>query len=378
MSLRFIWATALVMGLSRAAVLDLPIIVDNSYSVVEVDVGTPAKTYRFLFDTGSATSWAVDEACAKECTNFSGYDRVGYSVEGSSTGNLTGEYGSIEYFGGTTAGPIASDLMKAEGVSWNQSFIAADISSWGNIPADGFMGMAFNSIIVGGADTVMKTLMPQLDAPKFGIYYSAESDNSNGPSEGRLTLGRSREADFVNGKLETVTIEPRDRVYEVWASTINSVAGTVTVDGKKIETETSFSSGRVVFDTGAGRTSLSKSQVKGVYESIGMNWTAIIEDGYIPKCSDFNSSWSVSFSFSGQDYNNPPVVTLTGDQLANPGFANREDACWPPFDEGDSEGFTLIGKDILHNFYTVWDFGAKEEADYKPTLSFGKLKKGSK
>ncbi|KAJ4168114.1 hypothetical protein NW754_011928 [Fusarium falciforme] len=284
-----------------------------------------------------------------QCTNFSGYKRTGYNVDNSTTGKLTGRWGEIEYFGGTTAGLIANDVFKAGKVSWNQSFIAASQSSWGNIPGEGFFGLAFNSITVGAADTIMYTLVPKLDAPKFGLYYGPASDTADGVGKGRLTLGASKASTYTDGKLV-----------------------------KKVKKTTDLNAGRVVFDTGAGRTSLPKGQTQAVYESIGMNWTAIMEDGYRPLCKDFNSTWSVSFAFGDANAHNPPVVTLTGDQLATPGFAMEEKYCWPPFDEGDYEGLTLVGKDLLTKFYTVWDFGAKEEAKYKPTLSFGTLKKGFK
>ncbi|KAH7264341.1 hypothetical protein FSOLCH5_010142 [Fusarium solani] len=374
----FLLATSLASGLSSAAVLDLPIVHHNSYDLVEFNVGTPATTYRLLFDTGSATSWIVDQNCAEECTNFSGYKRTGYNVDNSTTGKLTGRWGEIEYFGGTTAGLIANDVFKAGKVSWNQSFIAASQSSWGNIPGEGFFGLAFNSITVGAADTIMYTLVPKLDAPKFGLYYGPASETADGVGKGRLTLGASKASTYTDGKLVKVPIVPTDGKYDVWASVINSATGSRTVNGKKIKKTTDLNAGRVVFDTGAGRTSLPKGQIQAVYESIGMNWTAIIEDGYRPLCKDFNSTWSVSFAFGDANARNPPVVTLTGDQLATPGFAMEEKYCWPPFDEGDYEGLTLVGKDILTKLYTVWDFGAKEEAKYKPTLSFGTLKKGFK
>uniref|UniRef100_L2G0U7 Pepsinogen c n=1 Tax=Colletotrichum fructicola (strain Nara gc5) TaxID=1213859 RepID=L2G0U7_COLFN len=109
-----------------------------------------------------------------------------------------------------------------------------------------------------------------------------------------------------------------------------------------------------------------------VYESIGMNYTAILAGEHIPLCSEFNSSWSFKFSFG--DYRTPQVVEITGEQLKRPGFAKRDDARWPP----ETSGFTLIGTPFLRNFYTVWDFGAAaNETDiskFDPKLSFGKIK----
>ncbi|KAL0940529.1 uncharacterized protein CTRU02_203292 [Colletotrichum truncatum] len=376
---RFISAAAAASA-ATAAVLDLPIIVDNGYKSVEFNIGTPAKTYRLLFDTGSASSWAVDSTCKKDCANVSGYDRVGYDINNSSTGRLTGNYADIPYLGGRTAGPAVDEVWSAAGLTWNQTFIAANESNWAGLAADGFMGLAFSSIIDGGANTVMETLMAEnkVDAAKFGIYYGTEHNNTGDkPGDGVLTLGGSREADFVDGDLATIPITRVNGGYDVWRSTMLGINGTRTVaDGSVVESETDFEFGNVVFDTGAGSNTLPAELNLKVYESIGMNYTAILEGDHIPLCSEFNSTWSIKFSFG--DYRNPTVVEMTGDQLRRPGFAYREDACWPPFQDGEGPSFSLIGTPILRNFYSVWDYGsAANETDiqrFDPKLSLGKLK----
>ncbi len=61
-----------------------------------------------------------------------------------------------------------------------------------------------------------------------------------------------------------------------------------------------------------------------VYEAIGMNWTAIMEGQY-PRCSDFNSSWSIGLTFgSGPDL---VEMRLTGDQFISFGYGFRDTAC---------------------------------------------------
>ena len=67
-------------------------------------------------------------------------------------------------------------------------------------------------------------------------------------------------------------------------------------------------------------------------------------------------------------------MTLTGDDLREEGFPVAPDACWPPFDSGD---FPLLGADFLKHFYSVWDFGSRDESSLAPKLSFGKMKKQS-
>ena len=352
-----------------------------------------------MFDTGSSSAWAVDAKCGESCPNYSGYarlphswsikhaniidsfERKGYDVEKSSTGKLTGEDASIDYLGGRVAGHTVTDVFESGDVSWNGSFIAANESNWFALPAHGFLGLAFGSIADGGAAPLFEDMMANkvVDEPRFGIYYARDEVESTGgvPGKGLLTLGASREDKYVDGELTTVPLLQRNGGYDVWRTVLFSATGGKTAcNGTKIESKTDMSWSDVVFDTGASSVSLPPDQIESVYASIGMNWTAIINGQHIPLCSEFTDKWSITFEigFYGESKN----LTLTGDQLALPGFANRDDACWPPFDDSGSYGFSLIGTRLLRNFYTVWDYGSfpTENPYYQPTLSFGKLKPG--
>ncbi|KAK3303861.1 aspartic peptidase domain-containing protein [Chaetomium strumarium] len=380
-SLRFAAAIASsAVSFACAAVLDLPIIIYNGYDMVELDVGTPAHTYRFMFDTGSASTWIVDKECAESCPNISGFDRSpGYDVTSSSSGNLTDQDASIDYLGGRVAGVTAIDTFRFGTLSWSQPFIAANESNWAAQPNHGFMGLAFGSIAVGGATPVFERLMAsgKLDRPRFGLYYDQDKSDSpeGGHSKGRLTLGGSREEEYVEGEMATIQLTQRSGDYDVWRSVLHSVSGSFTTEnGTKAEAQTDLFAASVVFDTGASHISLPPDSIEAVYASIGMNWTALIGGEHIPLCTEFNDTWSISFEVGF--YGATKTITLTGDQLALPGFANREDACWPPFDNQGSAGFALIGKRLLRRFYTIWDHGAfPVPGQYtEPTLSFGKLK----
>ncbi|KAK4238690.1 aspartic peptidase domain-containing protein [Achaetomium macrosporum] len=369
-----------VVSFASAAVLDLPIIIHNGYEMVELDVGTPPHTYRLMFDTGSASTWIVDKECAESCPNVSGFDRnPGYDVTSSSTANLTGQDASIEYLGGRVAGVTAIDEFRSGDLSWSQPFIAANESNWAAQPNHGFLGLAFGSIADGGATPVFEQLMASgmLDRPRFGLYY--DQDNSDGPegghSKGRLTLGGSREEEYVEGEMVTIQLTQSSGDYDVWRSVLHTVSGTfTTANGTKAEAQTDLFGASVVFDTGASHISLPPDNIEAVYASIGMNWTAIIEGDHIPLCTEFNDSWSVTFELGF--YGDTRTISLTGDQLALPGFANREDACWPPFDDQGRAGFALLGKKLLRRFYTIWDYGSfpVKGQYHESTLSFGKLK----
>ncbi|PQE10516.1 pepsinogen c protein [Rutstroemia sp. NJR-2017a BVV2] len=378
-------AVALAWG-SSAAIVKMPIWIRNTYAMVEISVGTPPINHLLLFDTGSGTSWIVNQPCANgACKNFSGYPRYGYDAATSSTSQDLGIYDSIDYLGGNTGGPAKTDMFRVAGTSWNQSFIAANMTSWANIPGDGFLGLAFSSIAQPRTETVVETMIQEgvLDKPKFAIYYGKEFlSTGDGPGEGTLTLGGSEEAKYVDGDMTWVPgrKDNDSTVYQLWRSTLREAWGTyegsdgATVNSEPVQYEPGKANG--VFDTGAGVIAVPKAAVDALYRGIGWpGFQAILKGDFIPLCSYFNASWSVTFSFSddGIEYSN---VTMRGDQMhSQPGFAGREDACEPPFQDSDSDGLFLLGQSFLRGFYSVFDFGATMVEDYNVRIGFGQLKK---
>ncbi|PLB54876.1 acid protease [Aspergillus steynii IBT 23096] len=371
-------AAAAALPSALAATLDMPVHFFNSYANVEVEIGTPAQSYMLHFDTGSSTAWVNDKSCGDACLNTSGFDRTYYDVTASSTGVSRGARASMDYFGGVTGGPTFEDKFSVpvgdKAFTWRQSFLSADQSSWNNLGADGFMGLAFNSISDGNTTTVVETLMQQgqLDEPRFGIYYGTEFNQTGSNPDGVLTIGGSREDKYVDGEITYVPL--RFETHEVWRTVLSSITGTTENGGKKKSASNSLGFlGNAVFDTGAGSISVPNSIVDEIYESFGWDYEAILHGKHIPLCSEFNSTWSVTFNFG--DGNLDPNLTMTGDQFARPGFAYRDDACYPPFEGSDNEGMALIGTPLMQQFYTIFDFGGKTADDFHPRIGFGQLKK---
>ncbi|KAF4975043.1 hypothetical protein FZEAL_8112 [Fusarium zealandicum] len=373
-------ATSSLIVAASAAVVDLPVIIEKGYKLVEVGVGKPSQTYRLRFDTGSASSWIVDSECAETCLHVDS-NRTGYNLSASSTGRVTAQDSSIDYLGDRVAGVTVEDLFSACDLTWNASFIAASESTWSALPAHGFMGLAFGSIAAAGTPPLFESLMAEklVDEPRFGIYYARDEGDSTGgvAGKGLLTLGGSKEEKYVDGDLATIQLTTSDGGYDVWRSVLHTTTGTRKAsNGSQIKTKTDLAWSNVVFDTGASGINLPEDQIEEIYQSIGMNWTAIIDGDHIPLCSEFTDDWSISFEVGFFD--DTRTITVTGDQVAVPGFAEREDACWPPFGTSGSSGFALMGTRLLRNFYTIWDYGVfpQEGSLLSPTLSFGKLKAG--
>jgi saccharopepsin len=242
------------------------------------------------------------------------------------------------------------------------------------MPSDGFLGLAFSTIGAPNTTTVVETLMQHglIDEPRFGIYYGKNFDNTSLNPEGVLTIGGSKEDLYVDGPVTYIPLRVESE-YQVWRTPLRSISGTKAAASSPIIKTFQIPDGRAVFDTGAGGMQIPTDQIYDLYESIGFNYTALL-NGYIPPCTDFNSSWSVTFNFGTDDSADSPRITLSGDELARPGFANSELACFPPFEDTPTAGFALLGTPFLHRFYSIWDFGDNSVANYQPRVGFGKLK----
>ncbi|KAI3396079.1 hypothetical protein diail_496 [Diaporthe ilicicola] len=361
-----------------SAVFDLPIRLNNGYSVVEVEVGTPPVNHTLLFDTGSSTTWMIAATCdgTALCPNNSGFNRTGYNETLSSTSNATGAYASIAYLGGVTAGAGMEDdfsFPSAPDTVWTQTFLEAYQSSWFNIPADGFLGLAFSTISDANTTALVETLMRagKLDEPRFGLYYGVELESTgDSAGEGRLTLGRSLEETYVDGDLVWTDLSLPDERAQLWRVDMQYAVGTTP---NKTQSTVALSGAWGVFDTGAGRISVPGPLIDSIYASIGMNWTAILGGDHIPLCTEFTDAWSIEFNIG--DGLSPSSLVLTGSMLKKPGFATGEDKyCWPPFDTSGSDGLFLFGSDFLQMHYTVHDLGGFEPESYKARIGIGALK----
>lgn len=352
--------------------------------MVEVEVGTPPVSHSLLFDTGSSTTWMITSECdgTSSCENNSGFNRTGYNAAASSTHEPLGSSGSIEYIdGGLTSGEGTLDAFSSPSqpnLTWTQSFMAADQSSWFNIPADGFLGLAFTTISDANTTTMVETLLQagMLDEPRFGLYYGTETRDTNGTAgSGTLTLGGSHEDVYVaeGAEVKWAELQTPGADAQLWRVNMQYAVGTKPGDNTSTGTTTPLAGAWGVFDTGAARIGVGDAYIDKLYESIGMNWTAIKGGDTIPLCEDFTDAWSVKFSFG--NYLAPTVIEFTGDMLRSPGFATGEAKyCWPPFDASGTDGLFLFGGDFLQKFYTVFDFGGFEPADYVARIGFGELK----
>ncbi|KAF8898264.1 putative aspartyl protease [Gymnopilus junonius] len=369
---RAIIAGVAALSAASATVLDLKISIRNTYSVVHVNVGTPAVDHALLYDTGSSTLWLVDSTCTTtNCPNFSGFNRTTYNVSASRTGQ---EYssvpGSIDYSGGYVSGVLASDIAKVSYTSFKQTFAAITYSTWSTLPADGFLGLASSSIAFPNTTSFFENLMNLhlADQPRFGLYPGSGVSTVANPSpanNGILTFGGSREAEYACGKVKFVDLEVPFQVYKTPLQALTII----NKSGNQTKTYNQTWSGDVVVDTGSGSIYVPQDYIEDIYSATP--WTfANISHGYRPLCTDFTDDWSVALTlgFPGAEQ----TYTVTGSMLAVPGYVDDEH-CFPPFNYWSSQNI-IVGANWLRNFYSVFDYGSFDPEHYNVRIGFAPLK----
>ncbi|CZT12991.1 related to aspartic proteinase, pepstatin-sensitive [Rhynchosporium graminicola] len=387
MAMRYLGPSILAAAtLARAVVIDLPIISQNTYTSVEVEIGTPPKTYRLLLDTGSATSWVTSAACENTtaCPNLSHYTRVGY--EKTSTAKDLNAYSFIGFIDGDgISGHATQDVFTIPGsttpVTWNQTFISANTSSWRFITADGFLGLGFASIAEKNTSTLVETLMQDdlLDEPRFAIFYGTTdiNEDTGANPDGRLTIGGSHENIYVEGSMNYAPLR-QESPFQLWRTPLRSIivnTGKTPGNGTNTSSTTEKNvtlnptrNGRAVFDTGAGRISLPSEIAGGIYSQLGWSLPGLLQGSASWTCDAFNSTWGITFVLGDGAVSDDVHLEIRGDELLN-------SVCQPPFDDSGVQGFALLGRQLLGRYYTVYDFGGSNVDIYKPKIGFGRLKK---
>ncbi|KAF7927348.1 uncharacterized protein EAE97_010023 [Botrytis byssoidea] len=380
---------------ASAAVLELPVHIEDTYFSVEFEVGTPAKPYRFMFDTGSTTSWVTGRNCTDtSCPKGTTFVRTPYNESDSSTSVDVHQYADISYIDSDLlAGYVFSDVFsdEKETLSWNQTFMAAEQSSWRWITADGFLGLAFSSIAQKQTSSLVETLLweDKLDESRFAIFYGTNLNNT-GVQDGVLTIGGSHEDMYVDGEVVYMPLRV-ESPYELWRTPLRSVNVLVAPDGQTVTVHNGklpstnvpantypkanttwpmYGDGTAVFDTGAGGISIPSSMIDAFYYNLGWNLTKLYNGEEMMQCEHLNSTWAISFTFGETaDESNDVTFSVRGDEFVTPG-----QQCMPPVDDSGESNFSLLGAEFLRRHYSVFDFGGNRVENYQPRIGFGKLK----
>ncbi|XP_031988962.1 renin isoform X2 [Corvus cornix cornix] len=166
----------------------------------EISIGTPAQTFKVVFDTGSANLWVPSYKCSplySACVSHSRYDS---SKSRTYIANGTGF--AIRYGTGSVKGVLSQDIVMVSDIPIIQVFAEATA-----LPAfpfifarfDGVLGMGYPSQAIDGITPVFDRILAQqiLKEDVFSVYYSRASKNAPLKAGGEIILGGSDPAYYT-------------------------------------------------------------------------------------------------------------------------------------------------------------------------------------
>ncbi|KAL9649753.1 hypothetical protein ABK040_009568 [Willaertia magna] len=297
-----------------------------------INVGTPAQSFKVIFDTGSSNVWVPSE----DCWSITCLLHNRYNHKKSSTYVQNGQKFNITYGSGAVNGYLSQDAVSVGGLTVkNQVF--GEVTSESGLSflfgkTDGIVGLAFDKISVDGVTPLFYNLVSQglVDQHLFSFYLS----KTPGSDASAMILGGS-DNKYYTGPMTWIPLS--NRTY--WTIKFQDV----TVGGQSKNTCPPAGCYAAV-DTGTSLIAGPALKIGPVLESLN-----IAKD-----CSNIDSNPDVSFVIGGKTFTLKPKdyvlkITQFGVTECIAGFMPL---ALPP-QLGD---FWILGDVFISTYYTVFDF----------------------
>uniref|UniRef100_A0A8D2QAL5 renin n=1 Tax=Zonotrichia albicollis TaxID=44394 RepID=A0A8D2QAL5_ZONAL len=249
----------------------------------EISIGTPAQTFKVVFDTGSANLWVPSYKCSplySACVSHSRYDS---SKSRTYIANGTGF--AIRYGTGSVKGVLSQDIVMVSDIPIVQVFAEATA-----LPAfpfifarfDGVLGMGYPSQAIDGITPVFDRILAQqiLQEDVFSVYYSRNAPLKPG---GEIILGGSDPA-YYTGDFHYLNVS-RSGFWQI------------RMKGVSVGAEILFcrEGCSVAVDTGA-------SYITGPAGPVSVLMKAIGATEYVVDCEQVPQLPNISFHLGGKVY----------------------------------------------------------------------------
>ncbi|KAF9221253.1 Asp-domain-containing protein [Gyrodon lividus] len=297
-----------------------------------ISAGTPPNIYTVDFDTGSSDLFLPGPKCGSSCSGHAIYD-----PSSSSTSMDLGKTFSLQYGDGSTvSGEQHSDTVSIVGLTaTSQTLGAASEYSSGfessQFPADGLMGMAFQSLSDYNASPVFQSLVSQGQTDEAVFAFKLATSGSE------LHIGGT------NPALYTGDFSYADVTQEgYWEVNMDSVDG---------NGQTVLSDVDCIIDTGTTLIVGMPSDVATLYQAIGgTDASDTVGEGYYTFPCD--SVPSVSLTFGGTSFPISPETFNLGTVSSG-----SSDCVGGIVGQDTGSSFWIIGDVFLANVYTAFDVG---------------------
>ncbi|XP_017060632.1 lysosomal aspartic protease-like [Drosophila ficusphila] len=290
-----------------------------------ITIGTPAQSFKVLFDTGSSNLWVPSNTCkSTACTTHNQYDS-----SASSTYVANGESFSIQYGSGSLSGYLSTDTVDVNGLKITGQTFAESTSEPGtnfnDANFDGILGMGYEALAVDGVAPPFYNMVSQglVDSSVFSFYLARAGTSSQG---GELIFGGS-DSSLYSGSLTYVPIS--EQAY--WQFAVASAS----VDGNSL-----CSNCQAIADTGTSLIVAPYDAYNTLSEILNVD-----EDGYVD-CSSVSSLPVVTFNIGGTDFTlEPSAYIIESDGYCLSGF------------EYSGTDFWILGDIFIGQYYTEFDLG---------------------
>lgn len=315
----------------------------------EVTIGTPAQTFKVLFDTGSSNLWVPCSNCG--FTDIACLLHSKFYCQRSSTCQQTSQPFEIQYGTGSMKGHVDYDTVtfgdKNQGApSCPKNGFACATSEPGltfvAAKFDGILGMGYDTISVNHLPTMFTCLMNQTGSdcnqnPVFAFYLNR--DLNNNVVGGELTLCGADKSKYT-GNINWVPVTKQG----YWQ---------FSVDGISVGSQVIDSNFTGIADTGTSLFAGPKDKIALIQSAIGA--TPVINGEYQISCDKIPSLPTITvtlngiqFPLKGSDY--ILKISQLGSTLCLSGFAGID----LPARLGD---FWILGDVFIGKYYSIFDRG---------------------
>ncbi|GFH49309.1 hypothetical protein CTEN210_05785 [Chaetoceros tenuissimus] len=299
-----------------------------------VKIGSPPQEFQVIYDTGSSNLWVPEVGCVHCGYKWIHGGKNKYDSDASQTFVEDGSDFSIQYGSGAVSGVFAEDsAILADDIEVkNQKFATIHDAAGMGIAYtfayfDGILGLGFDSISVGGVETVFHNAIEQgaVEKPMFAFYLGDNAD-------GELTFGGYDDTKF-EGDLSWVALS--DATY--WR---------INTDGVKIGLFSSGPSDAIV-DSGTSLITGPSKDILAIALEIGAKPT--ITGQYTIDCEKVDDIPEITWTIDGKDYPVPGkdlVISASGTCL----FAMMGMDFPKPGPQW------ILGDVFMRKYYTVFDY----------------------
>jgi hypothetical protein len=297
----------------------------NSQYYTEIEIGTPAKTFKVCPDTGSSNLWVP----SVKCKSIACWLHANYNSAESSTYTPDGRNVSIEYGSGSCEGFGSNDVVTLDGISAEMTF--AEMTTEGSVSFvaakfDGILGLAFQEISVGDIPPVLKVFKDKGLIDKYTVSFrlGREPDQT-----GEMTIGGWNTEAF-EGELKWIPISRQLWWYFDFEDVLVNGVSTNICQAK----EGALCHG--ILDTGTSMLVAPTADMDIVMKDISVD----------ARCQNLDKNPTVSFVINGNTFDLAPeeyVLNLSGECL--PGMMGMDLGL----------DLFIFGDTFLRKYYSVYD-----------------------